>query len=76
MVFVVPGHGDLLEAELQKRILVLDGAMGTMVREWPWFLYLNFHLLPNKLRVALLKQTFGFNLENFLSKISKYFFLL
>ena len=75
-VFVVPGHGDLLEAELQKRILVLDGAMGTMVRDWPCLLYLNFHLLPNKLRVALLKQTFGFNLENFLSKISKYFFLL
>ena len=64
----------MLEAELQKRILVLDGAMGTMVRDWPCLLYLNFHLLPNKLRVALLKETFGFNLEKIYPKYLNIFF--
>jgi 5-methyltetrahydrofolate--homocysteine methyltransferase len=32
MSFFLVGHGDLLEAELHKRILILDGAMGTMVQ--------------------------------------------
>ena len=57
---------------LATRIAVLDGAMGTMVRDWPCLLYL--HLLPSKLRVALLKQTFCFNLEKIYPKYLNIFF--